>query len=169
MIRNRPVRNQFGCAVSLYIEARPQTGFAPMNAEAYRTGYSLELLRDLALVPLETDEDKNGHFISDTIDTLFRVVFEGTPASQMPEQAKLEVFTFAPVRARLFDPEAIGEYRAAFPKLGDAADRRTAVLVAREPRAEPRTHFLREPRHLATRLLKRIAALVSPASLPPRI
>ena len=94
----------------LYIEARPQLGFAPMNAEAYRSGYSLESLRDLALVPLETEEDKNGHFISDTIDTLFRVVFEGTPASGMPEQAKQEVFTFAPVRARLFDPDAIGTY-----------------------------------------------------------
>ena len=94
----------------LYIEARPQLGFAPMNAEAYRSGYSLESLRDLALVPLETEEDKNGHFISDTIDTLFRIVFEGTPASRMPEQAKQEVFTFAPVRARLFDPDAIGTY-----------------------------------------------------------
>ena len=94
----------------LYIEARPQLGFAPMNAEAYRSGYSLESLRDLALVPLETEEDKNGSFISDTIDTLFRVVFEGTPASGMPEQAKQEVFTFAPVRARLFDPDAIGTY-----------------------------------------------------------
>ena len=94
----------------LYIEARPQLGFAPMNAEAYRSGYSLESLRDLALVPLETEEDKNGHFISDTIDTLFRIVFEGTPASRMPDQAKQEVFTFAPVRARLFDPDAIGTY-----------------------------------------------------------
>ncbi len=90
--------------------SRPQLGFAPMNAEAYRSGYSLESLRDLALVPLETEEDKNGSFISDTIDTLFRVVFEGTPASGMPEQAKQEVFTFAPVRARLFDPDAIGTY-----------------------------------------------------------
>ena len=94
----------------LYIEARPQLGFAPMNAEAYAKGYSLESLRDLALVPLGTDEDRNGHYISDTIDTLFRIVFEGTPGPGLPEQAAQEVFTFAPVRARLFDPDAIGTY-----------------------------------------------------------
>lgn len=94
----------------LYIEARPQLGFAPMNAEAYAKGYSLESLRNLALIPLETDEDRNGHYISDTIDTLFRIVFEGTPASGSPEQAAQEIFTFAPVRARLFDPAAIGAH-----------------------------------------------------------
>jgi hypothetical protein len=93
-----------------FIEARPELGFAPMKAKAYRMGYSLESLRELELVPLETDEDRNGHYISDTLDTLFSVVFDGTPAAGMTKGDFTEEFTFNPVRARLFSPDAIGTY-----------------------------------------------------------
>lgn len=89
-----------------FIEARPELGFAPMKAKAYRTGYSLESLRELELVPLETEEDHGGHYISDTLDALFALVFEGTPAAR----SEGEAFTFHAVRARLFDPDAIGTY-----------------------------------------------------------
>lgn len=89
-----------------FIEARPELGFAPMKAKAYRTGYSLEGLRELELVPLETDDDRNGHYISDTLDALFALVFEGTPAAGNEGEA----FTFHAVRARLFDPDAVGTY-----------------------------------------------------------
>ncbi|AWN34400.1 hypothetical protein [Methylobacterium radiodurans] len=89
-----------------FIEARPELGFAPMKAKAYRTGYSLESLRELELVPLETEEDREGHYISDTLDALFALVFEGTPAAR----SEGEAFTFHAVRARLFDPDAIGTY-----------------------------------------------------------
>ena len=94
----------------LYIEARPDLGFAPINDSAYALGYSLNSLRELEMVPLETEDDRNGHFISDSIDTLFRVVFEGTPAFSTSDGADREVFTFHPVRARLFSPEALGTY-----------------------------------------------------------
>jgi hypothetical protein len=93
-----------------YIEARPDLGFAPINAAAYAAGYSLNSLRELELARLETEEDRNGHFISDSIETLFRIVFDGTPASSAPGAGQVEPFTFQPVRARLFSPEAIGSY-----------------------------------------------------------
>ena len=35
-----------------YVEARPELGYAPINSEAYRKGYSLEHLRDLEMVRL---------------------------------------------------------------------------------------------------------------------
>ncbi|MCJ2119991.1 hypothetical protein MKK65_26035 [Methylobacterium sp. J-001] len=89
-----------------FIEARPELGFAPMRAKAYRTGYSLESLRELELVPLETDEDRDGHYISDTLDALFALVFDGTPAAGNAGEA----FTFHAVRARLFDPDAVATY-----------------------------------------------------------
>ncbi|MGU3476567.1 hypothetical protein [Methylobacterium sp. D48H] len=89
-----------------FIEARPELGFAPMKAKAYRTGYSLESLRELELVPLETEEDRQGHYISDTLEALFALVFDGTPAARSDGEA----FTFHAVRARLFDPDAIGTY-----------------------------------------------------------
>lgn len=93
-----------------FIEARPELGFAPMKAKAYRMGYSLESLRELELVPLETDEDRTGHYISDTLDTLFSVVFDGTPAAGRVKDDAAEEFTFNPVRTRLFSPDAIGTY-----------------------------------------------------------
>ena len=50
-----------------YIEARPDLGFAPMKSEAYRKGYSLESLRGLELMPLTTDEEKDGHFLHESL------------------------------------------------------------------------------------------------------
>ena len=104
------LRYMYRLLFMFFIEARPELGFAPMKAKAYRTGYSLESLRELELVPLESDEDKNGHFISDTLETLFNIVFEGTPAASLPESAAEEEFTFHSIRARLFSPEATGTY-----------------------------------------------------------
>ena len=60
-----------------YIEARPELGYAPVNTEAYRKGYSLEHLRDLELVRLTGDEAQHGHYIHESIQTLFRLVREG--------------------------------------------------------------------------------------------
>ena len=60
-----------------YIEARPELGYAPVNAEAYRKGYSLEHLRDLELVRLTGDESINGYYIHESIQTLFRLIRDG--------------------------------------------------------------------------------------------
>ncbi len=100
------LRYMYRLLFMFFIEARPELGFAPMKAKAYRTGYSLESLRELELVQFETDEDREGHYISDTLDTLFSLVFQGTPGIR----SEGEAFTFHAVRARLFDPAAIGTY-----------------------------------------------------------
>ena len=60
-----------------YIEARPELGYAPVGAEAYRKGYSLEHLRDLELVRLTGDESLNGYYIHESIQTLFRLIRDG--------------------------------------------------------------------------------------------
>ena len=56
-----------------YIEARPELGFAPVNAEPYRKGYSLEHLRDLELVRLTGNESLNGWYMHESVQTLFRL------------------------------------------------------------------------------------------------
>ena len=61
-----------------YIEARPELGFAPMKAESYRKGYSLESLRELELIPLVSDEDKNGYYFHHCISKLFDLLYNGT-------------------------------------------------------------------------------------------
>ena len=60
-----------------YMEARPDLGYAPMNADAYRMGYSLEHLRDLEMVPLNSEEALDGFYLHDSIQTLFRLIRDG--------------------------------------------------------------------------------------------
>ena len=60
-----------------YIEARPELGYAPLQSEAYRKGYSLEHLRDLELVRLNTPEALNGYYIHNSIQQLFRLIRDG--------------------------------------------------------------------------------------------
>ncbi|WP_233962469.1 class I SAM-dependent DNA methyltransferase [Shewanella indica] len=60
-----------------YIEARPELGFAPMTATTYLQGYSLETLRDLEMVSLSSEEDRNGRYLHDSLEMLFKLVREG--------------------------------------------------------------------------------------------
>ena len=60
-----------------YIEARPELGYAPVNAEPFRKGYSLEHLRDLELVRLTGGESLNGYYIHESVQTLFRLIRDG--------------------------------------------------------------------------------------------
>ena len=60
-----------------YIEARPDLGYAPLNADAYRMGYSLEHLRDLEMAPLTTGESREGFYLHDSIRMLFGLIRDG--------------------------------------------------------------------------------------------
>lgn len=60
-----------------YIEARPKLGYAPMTAKTYLQGYSLETLRDLEMIPLTSEEDRNGRYFHDSLNMLFKLVREG--------------------------------------------------------------------------------------------
>jgi hypothetical protein len=96
-----------------YIEARPELGYAPMKATAYRMGYSLESLRDLELVQLTTEESKNGFFLHESLQLLFKLIYEGyQPQGEMVELAlafgdkpQFNTFQLSPLRTHLFDPK----------------------------------------------------------------
>ncbi|MCA6940030.1 class I SAM-dependent DNA methyltransferase [Pectobacterium polaris] len=60
-----------------YIEARPELGYAPMQARTYLQGYSLETLRDLEMIPLTSEEDRNGRYLHDSLNMLYKLVREG--------------------------------------------------------------------------------------------
>lgn len=92
-----------------YIESRPDLGFAPMKAAAYRKGYSLETLRDLELIPLVTTEEKDGEYINNSINLLFKMMYDGTP-DLGPSQFTTG-FTIKPVKAHLFDPSSLPNLR----------------------------------------------------------
>jgi hypothetical protein len=91
-----------------YIEARPELGYAPMNSEEYRTGYSLDSLRDLELNLLSEESSRDGYFMHDSLQTLFRLIFDGfnyeekTLALAFEEQRP--IFHLHPLNTHLFDP-----------------------------------------------------------------
>ena len=95
-----------------YIEARRELGYAPMNSEVYREGYSLESLRNLEQTELRTEEDSEGYFVDASLTKLFRLVWEGYPkqaeqqALNLNQQAVAhDTFELAPLKSHLFDPQ----------------------------------------------------------------
>lgn len=94
-----------------YIEARPELGYAPLHSETYRTGYSLESLRELELVPLNSEESRQGTYFHTTLNQLFTLVYAGVGADyagSLFQDAELEhkqIFRMSPLQCHLFDPE----------------------------------------------------------------
>ena len=60
-----------------YIEARPELGYAPVEAEAYRKGYSLERLRDMELANLAAGADTDACHVQKSLSALFGLVRTG--------------------------------------------------------------------------------------------
>lgn len=83
------VRYMYRLLFLFYIEARPELGYAPIDSDAYRAGYSLERLRDLELVELATEESRNGFHLHESIQTLFRLIRDGFDGSQWGGSADL--------------------------------------------------------------------------------
>ena len=106
-------RNVFGYMYRLlflfYIEARPELGYAPMSQEAYRTGYSLESLRELEMTPLTTEESQNGTYIHDSLNLLFNtLIYEGfvpkQKGLQFGDRPQHDIFEMKALKSHLFDP-----------------------------------------------------------------
>lgn len=95
-----------------YIEARPELGYVPLQSDAYRTGYSLENLRDLELVQLTTPESQDGYFIHHSLEMLFDLIYNGFPRGTGYTRGLDELgtsayntFEIAKLRSHLFDPK----------------------------------------------------------------
>lgn len=98
----------------LYIEARPELGYAPIDAEAYLKGYSVEHLRELEQAPLTTSEAQEGYYFHESLKQLFGLIWQGFPrradnSGQMDFTAGHDLlldtgFTIAPLQGHLFDP-----------------------------------------------------------------
>ncbi len=103
-----------------YIEARPDLGYAPITAESYLKGYSLEHLRELEQMPLTTPEALEGTYFHESLKQLFTLIWEGFPkrGAQGGPQGEIQDellaggeqildtgFTIAPLQGHLFDPK----------------------------------------------------------------
>ncbi len=86
-----------------YIESRPELNFIPATSEAFLKGYSIESLRDLELMPLLTDNDKNGYFFDKSIHLYFDMIYNGRISHKVTFGRK-NPFFISPLRSHLFDP-----------------------------------------------------------------
>lgn len=97
-----------------YIEARPELGYAPIDAEAYLKGYSVEHLRELEQTPLTTAEAQEGYYFHESLKQLFNLIWQGFPrrdgaSAQLDLTGGHDVmldtgFTISPLQGHLFDP-----------------------------------------------------------------
>lgn len=96
----------------LFIEARPELGYAPIKAQAYLTGYSLESLRDIADdIRDDVTEVGSGYYLHETLSKLYDLIYNGYPSTEeeiikySKEKSLHDMFVIAPLKAHIFDPE----------------------------------------------------------------
>ena len=112
----------------LFIEARPELGYAPIKAQSYLTGYSLESLRDIADdVRDDVAEVGSGYYLHETLSKLYDLIYNGYPATEeevlkySQEESLHDMFVIAPLKAHIFDPE--------YTKMITAAKLRNSVML----------------------------------------
>ena len=90
------------------VEARLELGYLPMDAVAYRNGYSLEKLRELEMISLDENGSSEGYFFHDSIMLLFELVYKGYDeefSQQEILESGIQTFKISPLKCDLFDPE----------------------------------------------------------------
>ena len=96
----------------LFIESRPELGYAPIKAQSYYSGYSLESLRDIAdNIREDVDEVGDGYYLHETLSKLYELIYDGYPKTENEMKGLAnadslhDVFLIAPLKAHIFDPE----------------------------------------------------------------
>lgn len=112
----------------LFIEARPELGYAPIRELSYLKGYSLESLRDIAdAVRDDVNEVGDGYYLHETLAKLYDLIYNGYPETEAEFQKVTgadsihDVFLIAPLKAHIFDPE--------YTKLINAAKLRNSCML----------------------------------------
>ena len=112
----------------LFIEARPELGYAPIKAQAYLSGYSLESLRDIADdIRDDVTEVGSGYYLHETLSKLYDLIYNGYPTTEeeilkySKEESLHDMFVIAPLKAHIFDPE--------YTKMITAAKLRNSVML----------------------------------------
>ena len=96
----------------LFIESRPELGYAPIKAQCYMSGYSLESLRDIAdNIRDDVDEIGSGYYLHETLSKLYELIYNGYPETEEDiikysgEESLHDMFVMSPLKAHIFDPE----------------------------------------------------------------
>ena len=96
----------------LFIESRPELGYAPIKAQSYYSGYSLESLRDITdQIRDDVDEVGDGYYLHETLAKLYELIYDGYPKTEdelkkaTTSDSLHDMFLIAPLKAHIFDPE----------------------------------------------------------------
>lgn len=96
----------------LFIESRPELGYAPIKAQSYYSGYSLESLRDIAdNIRDDVNEIGDGYYLHETLAKLYELIYDGYPKTEdelkkaTGSDSLHDMFLIAPLKAHIFDPE----------------------------------------------------------------
>ncbi|MCC8046588.1 MAG: class I SAM-dependent DNA methyltransferase [Clostridiales bacterium] len=106
------LRYMYRMLFMLFIESRPELGYAPMKAQTYMTGYSLESLRDIAdNIRDDVNEVGDGYYLHETLAKLYDLIYDGYPKTEEElrdvtgRDSLHDMFLIAPLKAHIFDPE----------------------------------------------------------------
>lgn len=94
-----------------YAESREELEILPVGDEVYKRGYSLESLRDLEMVRLNSQESRDGYFFDDSIRHLFNLLSDGHNAGV---SGLFKSFRVRPIDSPLFNDKNLhhlGEVR----------------------------------------------------------
>ncbi|UAB74527.1 hypothetical protein [Mesoflavibacter sp. SCSIO 43206] len=86
-----------------YAESRADLEILPIKDSTYQKGYSLEMLRDLEMVPLTTDSSRNGYFFSESLWKLFDFLHTGSDLK--------DGFQMRPLDSPLFDNASLKQLK----------------------------------------------------------
>ncbi|MFD6164211.1 class I SAM-dependent DNA methyltransferase [Oerskovia sp. NPDC060287] len=91
----------------LYAEASPELGVLPTGEQAYEKGYSLDRLRELTLVAIESPRAQHGTHLYESLAVLFHRVDQGHDGGETGRDgAEVPGLTFRSLKADLFTPAA---------------------------------------------------------------
>jgi hypothetical protein len=87
-----------------YAESREDLDILPSNDSIYNKGYSLEMLRDLEQVPLNSETSLNGYFFHESLSKLFGVLCSGY---REKENGNNKSFKVRHIDSPIFDNEKL--------------------------------------------------------------
>ena len=103
------LRYMYRILFMLFIEAKPELGYAPIKAQTYESGYSFESLREICEQAQGDGEiNEDGNFLKESLDKLLGLVYSGFPTkveAPADSESLQGVFAIEPLKAHIFDPE----------------------------------------------------------------
>ena len=105
------VRYMYRLLFLFFMESRPELGYAPVKENTYLSAYSIESLRSIAEKVRPEDMVGDNYYFSDTLSTLFDMIYNGYPGNDRDlrkceeDKSSHDIFVIHPLKAHIFDRE----------------------------------------------------------------